>query len=78
MKEERLTLAAIKLKDGRIFTGECHGYAMMNAEEAGVKEEAIDAAIDGFMTNRGRFLNRDESSIEFGIWEAMGLPWELN
>jgi hypothetical protein len=61
---EGIAEAAIKLKDGRVFTGTNHGEAAMEAERyLGKWPESSDLAPigDGFMTTAGRYVSRREA-----------------
>jgi hypothetical protein len=56
--EEKVVAAAVKhAKSGRVFTGGIHVIARQAAAEAG----AGGKMVDGFLTNTGRFLNREEA-----------------
>jgi hypothetical protein len=64
--KEYIERAAIKLKDGQIFTGAAHYQAV--DEAVGKKllayedENLADKYTDGFMTNTGRFVDRAEAA----------------
>lgn len=80
-----IVASAIKLSDGRVFTAprpgrHCHAIGL--AVAAGL-ERVVDE-VQGFMTDNGRFLDRDEAgrhAIEAGQiaalkWPHMGLNSE--
>jgi hypothetical protein len=54
--------AAIKMKDGRIFTGATHAQAWLKARKDGAKEADYPETKDGFVTKTGTFLNREEAA----------------
>jgi hypothetical protein len=64
--KEYVEKAAIRLKDGKIFTGAAHYQAV--DEAVGKKllayedENLADKYTDGFMTNAGRFVDREEAA----------------
>lgn len=51
--QERIALAAVRTKDGRVFGGSMHSTARLFAR--------TDDVEDGFVTNTGRFVSRDEA-----------------
>lgn len=61
---EKTLCAAVMLTDGSIYSGIAHGYALEKAEAAHKQTpEPVCAKLfkkikDGFLTNRGRFVNR--------------------
>lgn len=57
--EEHIKQAAVQLPDGRVFTGGTHSFAYDEAEKAGVK--SFDGITDGFITSKGKFVDRDEA-----------------
>ena len=56
---EAIAAAAVQAPDGRIFTGLHHGEALEKAEAAGVKADSL-IGLDGFLTTKGRYLDRVE------------------
>jgi hypothetical protein len=70
-KPERLKLAAIRMKDGTVITGRLHGECLDKAIRRGLipgmpTDELVYEVYDiepGFVTNTGRFLNREEAFI---------------
>ncbi len=61
-KQEMIALAAIRLKNGSIFTGATHADAVELVANAYPDEARIlDFAEDGFTTTRGRFLDREHA-----------------
>jgi len=69
--KEKLKLAAIRMKDGKVITGRLHGECLDKAIRLGLipgmpTDELVYEVYDiepGFMTNTGRFLNREEAFI---------------
>jgi len=55
---EWVDTAALKAKSGKIYTGAAHWQALEKAEVAG---EPLKGLVDGFLTNKGRFLDREAS-----------------
>jgi hypothetical protein len=45
----------------RIFTGRRHHHAIKHAREAGMRREDIQRAEQGFVTDNGVFMGRDEA-----------------
>lgn len=70
---EEIGQAAIRVGD-RVFTGRWHGEAADAAMSAGYDLERIDIDLDeGFITNQGRFLNRQQASelaLANGQWDV--------
>ena len=70
-RPERLKLAAIRMKDGKVITGRLHGECLEKAIRLGLipgmpTDELVYEVYDiepGFVTNTGRFLNREEAFI---------------
>lgn len=62
------TAAAIRLGD-KIFTGKTHAAALMDADLTTVQASVFDsgAISDGFLTNFGRFVSRDEAAGLAGL-----------
>jgi hypothetical protein len=58
---EAITAAAVRAKDGSIFTGIHHGDALEAAEKAGHKADDL-IGLDGFLTSSGRYVDRVEAS----------------
>ncbi len=63
--------AAVKMTDGEIIRGRRHHDCLTALRERGTPVEEIRAGVQGFWTNRGRFVDRHEG-IE--IQRASGLP----
>ncbi len=69
---ELICAAAIKLSDGRIFIGMRHDECYKDILRAEIAERAVilrKNCVQGFMTNRCKFLNRKEAykfAIETG------------
>ena len=64
IKKERESIAASAiLFKGKIYTGVTHGEAILKFEERfpNWKKMKIEDIIDGFVTNTGRFVERDEA-----------------
>lgn len=61
MDPERIVASAIRLKDGRIYQGEAHYVAVDEASFAGVSDNDIAGAVQGFITSRGQFVNRKQA-----------------
>jgi hypothetical protein len=57
---EKIESCAIKLEDGRIFTGSDHESAAAEAHTAGVQWTDIEKCICGFMID-GEFFNREQA-----------------
>lgn len=57
---ETIVSAAIKSKDGEVFTGRIHALAMEAAQGAG-KEIGAKESDEGFITSTGRFVSRSEA-----------------
>jgi len=57
----RITQAAVKLKDGRVFTGMRHGYIVQNALLAGMQKEEFYGSTQGFIDNKNKFYTRKEA-----------------
>lgn len=58
---ERITAAAIRLGE-ELFTGRNHTEAIMNMEEMVPEWETLNIRPeDGFVTNTGRYVERDEA-----------------
>jgi ribosomal protein S18 acetylase RimI-like enzyme len=55
-----IALAAIQMPDGRVFTGSMHFYAALAADAQGV--DALNG-VEGFITNEGEFLDREQAAI---------------
>jgi hypothetical protein len=70
--KEFIEAPAVKMPTGEIYKGAAyHGDAIQKAMEAGHYD--FDNAVDGFVTNEGRFLNREESykmAVETGQMKA--------
>lgn len=58
---EKIIHAAVKSVDGRIFFGKCHGDCFFKAHAMSVKMSS-KADHQGFLTNKGRFVNRKEAA----------------
>jgi len=58
--KERIKAAAIELKDGRVFTGECH-ESIIQSSQGKAEREATIGSRDGFVTTEGRFVDREEA-----------------
>lgn len=58
---EEIKHAAVKSKEGMIFLGKCHGDCFMQAHNCNVdmSSKALD---QGFFTNQGRYVDRDEGA----------------
>lgn len=57
-----VALAAIRLKNRKIFTGETHADAVaLIADSYPHRASILDFAEDGFLTTRGRFLDRERA-----------------
>jgi len=61
--KESIKEAAIRMPDGRIFTGRDHFSAIEKATAAGVPNDALGSAADGFTTSGGRFVDREEAYL---------------
>lgn len=60
MSQELIAHAAVKSKEGQIFTGKCHADCFYKMYEEKIK--ASTKPLDqGFVTNKGRYLNRYEA-----------------
>lgn len=61
---EKIATAAIRMDD-RIFTGENHmaAIAKMKKEYPNWEEDENLKLEDGFLTNKGRFVERDEAGL---------------
>jgi len=46
---------------GKIYTGRYHLAAFDEASKAGLPEKTLERLVDGFVTNEGEFLNREDS-----------------
>lgn len=57
-KDERVQSAAIKLKDGSIYTGESHFDVIMKHD---LTDEQLKDSIDVFVTNAGRTISRQQA-----------------
>lgn len=67
-KGEYVTKAAVKLPNEKVFTGQFHADAIEKAlRSAPFGEIKGEDMIDGFVTNKGRFVSREEA---FDIAEA--------
>lgn len=61
---ERITAAAVRTRDGRVFQGPLHAEAREAAEKAGALtdyEPGEHRGDNGFVTSRGRFVSREEA-----------------
>lgn len=64
---EKITSAAVRLTNGHVYTGLFHGDALKNAHRVyAEKSESYYSKLfgkseDGFITNTGRFVDRDEA-----------------
>jgi hypothetical protein len=62
---EKVAQAALRMPDGRIFTGGVHAIAAEKAVDAGYPREVVhnvyETENDGFVTSRGRYLTRQEA-----------------
>jgi hypothetical protein len=64
---EKITIAAIRLTNGAIYTGLFHGDAFMEAKAAHAHNSPsyhgrlFGNSVDGFMTSRGRFVEAEEA-----------------
>jgi hypothetical protein len=60
---ERIAAAAIEI-DGKRYTGASHMQAIFQAVQEGIDFDALSrgevAVVDGFMTDKGRFVSREE------------------
>ena len=65
--KEHIVDAAVRMPTGEVFSGQFHGDAMKKALDAGHLE--LDTAKDGFVTNTGRFVDRNEA---FNLAEQSG------
>ena len=65
-EREKITKSAIWMRgsDQRIFTGVNHGDAWLNAEDhyGGDTKVPTKDVVEGFMTTKGRFVDREEAS----------------
>ena len=52
--------AAIQFGDGLIIAGKRHDVCILSAVKMEKKRYDVAAAIQGFMTTHGRFVNREE------------------
>ena len=57
---EKIICAAIKMKNGRIYTGKRHNNCLELANIAGEKTPIV--GVQGFMTDAGRFVDRNEAA----------------
>jgi len=65
----KLVASAIRLKDGRVFTGKRHSDAFASARTAGVSRTEELSAEQGFVSKNGIFLDRQwalEMLVETG------------
>lgn len=53
--------AAIRLKDGRIFTGMRHGHILRNLVLAGLKKDVFICADQGFVDESFTFYSRKDA-----------------
>src|SRR5438094_7595969 len=66
-KSELIRCAAIRLTDGAVYTGRFHGDAVQKANKdyahipAPRYRRLFEDSEDGFMTNKGRFVCREEA-----------------
>jgi len=64
---ELIKCAAIRLTDGAVYTGRFHGDALQKADKDHARISAsryrrlFEDSEDGFMTNKGRFVSREEA-----------------
>ena|SRR5208282_2291040 len=64
---EKITYAAVRLTNGHVYTGLFHGNALKKAHRVYAKKSAsyysrlFGKSEDGFITNTGRFVDRDEA-----------------
>lgn len=61
MTQEIPACAAIRLDRGEIIAGHRHHNCLAMMKRLGVGGLGRIASVQGFMTNRGRFVNRDEA-----------------
>jgi hypothetical protein len=63
LNPERVIGAAYKLEDGTILTGKSHPEIIRDALEDPIKAAGIHGkSVDGFVTDSGRFISREEAS----------------
>lgn len=55
--------AAIRLEDGRVFTGRRHGDVLRKIKAAGVDRLVSVHGIHGFVTECGQFVTRAEAAV---------------
>jgi hypothetical protein len=78
---ESVKEAAIRLTGGQVYSGNWHKDAVKAAEDAGASSDAIDNADTGFVTSKGRFVNRIAASrvaVESGQMPKEWLGHELD
>jgi hypothetical protein len=63
--------AAIRLEDGTVVRGRRHHNCFQNASEQGHSDESIRRSEQGFVTSRGRFVDRRVGRC---IQEMAGVP----
>jgi hypothetical protein len=61
-KIEKIWLAAIRLDNGLIFTGNNHGYCILTSYRINHLEEKITQRKQGFVTDQFRFVDRAEAA----------------
>lgn len=57
---EHIASASVRAHDGRVFTGANHGDAFNAAKAAGLHPDDFEGLEEGFSTNAGRFVSREE------------------
>jgi len=57
---ERIKAAAIRLKDGRVFTGKCHGNIIQSFPGKVDRQDTVGSQ-HGFVTSDGRFVDRQDA-----------------
>ncbi|MGI9077183.1 MAG: hypothetical protein ACR2G6_07635 [Gemmatimonadaceae bacterium] len=61
-RRETIQAAAVRLKDGRIFTGPSHYIIVEHLIDA-KQAKLIESAHDGFITTAGRFVSRADGHV---------------
>lgn len=64
---EILICAAIKMPDGKIIRGHRHNHCLNTARDMLYRREAVVNAEQGFVTSKGKFIEREEAARLFGI-----------
>lgn len=71
----RITAAAIKMKNGKVLTGKAH-YDVFEKIPVAKQSEIADA--DGFVTNTGKFLTREEAVALLPEGSAGKKTWDAS